>query len=248
MLNPDAIEEARVGEKEVVGLALGSNVFWNSTLSYAQEVLADNPIAYYRFEETEGPTVVDETSGLVGTVYGANLNVDGRIGSGASFDGVNDSIVTPETTSITGNDPWSLEMWAKVNSGGPSRQGWYWWSGPSSQSANRLISVSCTSNRIEVAHWANDWTSNVSVALGEWQHIVVTYDGANERIYSNGALADSRVTGPLIITSGDWTIAARPGASQSQYLNSVIDEPAIYDYALSPERILAHYQAANTAA
>jgi hypothetical protein len=80
---------------------------------------------------------------------------------------------------------------------------------------------------------------NASVPAAAFTHVVLTYDGGNARIFTNGVLL---VTGP---GSGadiaDTTKAFRWGDG----LTGILDELAVYDVALSPARVAAHYAAAR---
>ena len=46
---------------------------------YAQEVLADNPVAYWRLGEASGTTAVDETGSHDGTYSGVTLGATGLL-------------------------------------------------------------------------------------------------------------------------------------------------------------------------
>ena len=68
-------------------------------------------------------------------------------------------------------------------------------------------------------------------------HVACTYDGANIRVYVNGVQANSS---PRVfsIPAG----AAGFGIGQTTW-DGTFDEVALYNKALSPEQILAHYRA-----
>lgn len=91
------------------------------------------------------------------------------------------------------------------------------------------------------------------VALGRETHVVATYDGQIIRIYLNGTLNSETDAGG---NAGDLSIKPPPSqgsdlgiGNQSIYvpprdrpLNGLIDEIALFDKALSADRIRAHYQ------
>ena len=85
----------------------------------------------------------------------------------------------------------------------------------------------------------DNWTAAISpntvpagtIRLNEWHHFVFTYKGSTGSLYLNGKLLDSRTL-------------ARPQNFTHLNLASVegaVDEVAMYDSALSQERVRAHY-------
>jgi len=93
--------------------------------------------------------------------------------------------------------------------------------------------------------------TNSDFGTGAWVHLVGTFDGANWNLYRNGVLMASApdTTGSLMVTNGNWAIGARGrwahmdvlGSGLNRQFQGTIDEPAIYNRALSPSEVLAHY-------
>jgi hypothetical protein len=85
-----------------------------------------------------------------------------------------------------------------------------------------------------------------TIALNEWNHVAVAYDGTIARIYVNGDEMSSLVFSADIQTSYDYYIGYRafdphiPG--EHWYFNGVIDEVAIYRTALSAPQIREHHE------
>ena len=80
---------------------------------------------------------------------------------------------------------------------------------------------------------------------GTWYHLVGTWDGSTVSLYVNGVLegqASSSLTMATGLVSDYIRIAASDDSGTLQW-DGYIDEVAIYEKALSPERVLAHYYA-----
>jgi hypothetical protein len=80
----------------------------------------------------------------------------------------------------------------------------------------------------------------------QWYHFVAQLDGAEVRLFLNGQeLADLVDSDPIAWQEQQGTIGARinTGGDTVQPFPGLIDELAIYDKLLSPERVMAHYQA-----
>ncbi|PEN05110.1 hypothetical protein CRI93_13920 [Longimonas halophila] len=138
-------------------------------------------------------------------------------GTALAFDGTDDGATAEAHPDLSGNAPWTIAFWAKVDgsASGADRQGWYLWKGPASQSENRLLAIGVTDGAVEVAHWANDNTYGADVAFDTWQHVAVTYDGnGTQQVYLDGVLQDERTDiGTLNINEEAWSVAQRPDGS-----------------------------------
>lgn len=87
---------------------------------------------------------------------------------------------------------------------------------------------------------------------GNWVHLVGTYDGASWNLYRNGVLVGSSGAdvGSLPVPNASWAIGARgrwkyasgyPINGLDRQFTGAIDEVAIYDHSLTPDRVQAHY-------
>jgi len=99
---------------------------------------------------------------------------------------------------------------------------------------------------------AAELISDSPLPTGEWVHLVATYEpGTSMRIYRNGALDTERTTGvPASIanTTAPLWIGPQYAADNDLYFfDGLIDEVAVYDYALSAGQVAGHFLAAQTA-
>jgi hypothetical protein len=85
------------------------------------------------------------------------------------------------------------------------------------------------------------------IGNGNWVHLAGTYDGANWNLYRNGLLVASNpdATGAVFVNNANWAIGARGRWKNTTGLerlfNGMIDEVAIYNFALSSNNIAKHY-------
>jgi large repetitive protein len=82
--------------------------------------------------------------------------------------------------------------------------------------------------------------AGISVAIGEWNFIVATFDGATVYLYKNAALATSMAGGALATDAGPAAFGADP--SGGQYLDGKIGGALIYNRALSAAEVAQLYQ------
>ena len=90
------------------------------------------------------------------------------------------------------------------------------------------------------------YTTN-SVPLNNWTHLAATYDGAKITIYFNGvAQSSTAITNNIFPGTDALGIGANIGGGGPVALfNGLIDEPAVYNRALSSNEIAAIYNAGS---
>ena len=80
-----------------------------------------------------------------------------------------------------------------------------------------------------------------------WHHAVGTYDNGVMKLYVDGVLAGSQTVGQASLYYGWWRVGydntnswSGGGATQT---GMVVDEAAVYPYALTADQVVAHYNA-----
>ena len=233
-----------LGASAVDKVYLGANEVWPG--GYAAEVLADSPLSYWRLEETSGSTVADEQGARTGTVYGANLNVAGQIGSAASFDGVDDYIDVGDAPESMGAV--TVEAIIKVALGAEGQIICADRENPRELRGFQFRVFAGKLDLIKIASGIVTATSATSVDDDAWHHVAGTYDGTNLRVYVDGSLDGTAAgTGAITGTSSPLRVGNSARAGGELFISGTVDEPAFYDYALSGARILAHAQSAGVA-
>jgi hypothetical protein len=221
---------------------------------YAQTMLADAPIHYYRFEETTAaqPAADLGNPGGIAGVYSGGVTVNRptaplRTGQAVGLDGNAGAFVALSPfhpgTSIT------VEAWVRLAA--DARPGSY----------HAIVARWDGSYELDVApdERANFVVRNQVNAFGlvatpgplvrgVWHHLAGIYDAGTLSIYWNGSLAGTAALAGTLRNGGpspDRVLigGTRDGSNSSFNWRGDIDEVAIYNRALSADRIYAHYQA-----
>lgn len=154
----------------------------------------------------------------------------------------------PSNYRFVGNAPFSLEFW--VNYENVSSYGWMFATSSSNGTAFGILAgyegVYGSTNGVTQCIRSGTTIQTVN-PVNVWLYMVCTYDGSTLRLYKNTVQADS--------ASSTMAIAASQSNNNIDMLNNssiccptypiaTMDEVALYNRALSPSEIQAHYQAA----
>ena len=217
--------------------------------TYTEAVLTDNPIGYWRLEETSGTNAADEIAANDGTLIGGtSLDVTGKVGSAASFDGSDGRL---ETFPIGDHTEFSVELWIKTAGSSDDfdcvtsiiDQG----SGNAFQLRLFTDGRLRLENRTASSGSLTELTSNGTVNDNEWHHVVVRLSqGSFQDIWIDGQLDNSggASSGSWDLSTTELPFACRYTSSSDRFLDCELDEIAVYDKALSGTRIADHYNAA----
>lgn len=219
--------------------------------AYAAEVLADNPVSWWRFDETAGTVAYDAMGRLDLAAYGTptvgTTTLISRDG-GASMTTVatTDGFYADGAFPVTGG-PLTIEVVAKVT----TESGTIIAGAASKAVGSGFDLASDESIGFEVATSpgvAAAAASTVDYTDGLTHHIVGVWGADNTlKIYVDGV---DRTSGAPTLTIGTFSpnsgtvfVGGNPIIAGSI---GVYDEVAIYNTGLSAARVLAHYQAINT--
>jgi len=198
-------------------------------------------VAYWSFDEGSGNIAYDASgNGNHGTLTNGPKWTQGKIGGALSFDGVDDYVEVPHSSSLMPISSISISFWMKKLKD-PLR-GWvglFYKRGSENSGYNGYSVLLQTDGSIrwEFPGVANAVVDSSVLANNTWYYIVAVYDGSSMKIFINGSLNNSRaVSGNIIPTVANLIIGTRDA-----YFNGLIDEVRIYNRALSPEEIRFHY-------
>lgn len=210
---------------------------------YAQLVIADGPVAYWRFEESGGTVAVDEMGNYPGTFTGTVAHGSGIAGSrGAVFDGTTTRVIVGDVFAFAGTAPYTLEVWANPSFVDGTVRFLVDRSSSSTPTDGYQLyyADSFTLYAREIQGAEAGYASAPALVANRWAHLVATYDGDSNALYVDGELINSSPAPALpVATTGRFTLGDLGGDQFYKYPGT-LDEVAIYPTALSAARIAAH--------
>ncbi|MDO4570985.1 MAG: LamG domain-containing protein [Planctomycetia bacterium] len=220
--------------------------------AYAYAVLQDNPIAYWRLNETEGTQFIDATG------YGSNMSIQNGVtlSGGETLNGNSCAKFSAErvqagvkfTSNIPADavmsDGYSVEFWLNPDTfvthheltsgtdGGDSPNGWATGFAMHTYRDNgdgKFYVGQSGSARITTSDYDTPMT------LDAWNYLVYTFDGEVGSLYLDGEMVATK----NLAQGGDW------GEIWLRNISGAMSDLAIYDYALTAAQISNHYALGN---
>ena len=201
----------------------------------AQAEAEQNLVLHYTFDEGAG-TVVHDQSGNNNNaaVHGAQWVKSGA-GYALKFDGES------HVESVSGGDmdrQITMEAWALIKDGQPHALPEIVGRGRIAYQSAALMYRAGTQQCLMFVSGGRR-KAGEHLVIDAWQHIVGTFDGQNIKIYVNGELVGQ-------VASDRTKVAHASKLYAGRGLAGVLDELKVYNRALSPEEIAAHYRSTRT--
>ena len=232
--------------------------------SYPDTVKADNPVAYYRFEDpANSSTVIDSSTsganpgtlnyddylawprlgqpGLASNSVAFHLYTDGSGVAERSY------VSVPYSPDLNPAGSFTTECWARATSWGGATENRSFLSSFQNYNAGWWFRQEAgaptpTTNPrwLYVHNGGGIYMAAGNITKNEWTHLVVTYDGTTVRFYANGVQQwTSTGTVPAPNTTGPLCVGGDPGIGE--FFDGNVDEVAIYANALTVDQIQLHY-------
>jgi hypothetical protein len=216
--------------------------------AYAEAVLDDRPIGYWRFSANTASAI--DLAGQAPGVYTGNAApaamgpIVGEDDAAVALDGDGDFVDMGNRFGFPGTTPFTLEAW--VN---PTVNGEYTGviskddEGPGGfvRSGYHLY---CQGGAFGFERNNGTMAQDVRTAplmTGRWTHVAVVYDGASISLYTDG-VQHVNAAAPnveLPATTNAFIVGGRDGGA-IRWLTGAVDEVAVYDKPLTQAQLAAH--------
>ncbi len=216
--------------------------------SYRETVIKDGPSAYWRLGEP----------GFVASVFSAEVGPDGDLdgvpGSdvpGAlvrsadtcfNFNGTNEALTVSDDPALDLGDSFTVELWLKrertaatetlIAKGPDTSDAYYIYL--DTDDKVRLWRIGAPSGDVLV--------STIAITDTNWHHVVFTKDGATASCYIDGADRSGAFQNKTFVDNTGTLNIAQESSGVYNFQGS-LDEIALYQYALTPGQVAAHYEA-----
>lgn len=207
------------------------------TIAHQVQPWKEDVVAHWSFDEISGKKTTDTIGNLSGTLINMETTdqVNGIVGKALNFDGVNESVVVGDTSSLSlskNNDDFSVAFWIKPEADATGKWRKVIHRGATNQERTFAIWMHPHSNRLHyristTASWNEGGNSQTALEVNEWTHIAYVREGDRLLLYLNGELDSSvALRGSVIANDGPLRIG-------SPNLDASMDEVYLYDRALS---------------
>ena len=210
----------------------------NEDVLYPPGISPENLRAHWKFEETSGTNVADETdnSNLTASVDASLLTTTGVMGNAFKFTGTQVVNTANIGTLNTSNVSYSI---------------WFNWDGTTGGSQIVFLLGDSMNLGVLPGIPSFHWSINIdglpftlplgSMTANQWYHVVVTYDGSNVIGYVNGSPADTAArTGPISYADNTLIVGASTLGSAHPF-HGKVDDFRIYHRVLSPAEVSDMY-------
>ena len=251
---------------EVAASAPPASVAMSANAAPATAVLAANPnaaplppgaIGWWPGENSPA----DRFGDLSGVVTGTVSYAAGQVGQAFSFNGSNGYVALPDNLfpyvtrlgASGGSRPFSFDLWFKTSSGGVilGQQNSAVYTNPTGW-INAIYVGTDGKLRAHMFGGASTITSVGTVNNNVFRHVAVTYDGATQRLYLDGALVGSTTYAQQAYANryryqlGTGYTTSWPAGITGWYnFNGIIDEPTLYNRSLTTAEVTAIFTAGS---
>lgn len=236
-LKPDTTNYWRVDAVQADGTVVSGRVA-------RFETLRTIPVAWWKFDETEGAIVKDSTSHkLDGKVQGSPIWAPGHSGNSLEFDGRQTYVDCGNPPSLNFGDGIAVSAWIKMRKFDAAWQTIIS-KGDKSWKLQRFkeqdkVAFSITGVKATSEAWMDtptlDLVSTARIEDGKWHHIVGSYDGRQAVLYVDGEIQDSKTASGSVSQNSEPVWIGQNAGSPDRFFNGWLDDIRLFDHGVSAE-------------
>jgi hypothetical protein len=231
--------------------------FAAASVSYDATVLANNPVLFTPLDEHSGATATNlsTTSGAQnGTYNSVTLGIPGGPdGDGGGFTPIGSYVGVPNDTALDVTSTFSIEVWIKVASASANGLGGIFAINRGTNGTGLSLILNGDHPEVgmnnNVVNYAELSTGNV--VNGQWNQIVVTWNGGAPTFYINGVATgnqDANTFPHLLALSTTLPVSIgaefpNQNTAGGRWFNGGIEDVSFYNTALSAGQVSADFQA-----
>jgi hypothetical protein len=228
-----------------------------TSLAFSSAVRSNNPVAYWRFSETNGSTAGDSIGGYNGT-YGAAVLLGGAGPRPPDFLGFETSNTAAQFIGNATNS-WITIPALNLNTNTMTIAAWIYPIGNQAdysglvfcRSGSTVAGMNYNSAGTELGYtWNNKantwgWNSGLLPPANQWSFVVLVVDPSNAILYLINPDGQQSATNDIANSAqafaGTGTIGTDKYSPVARVFNGLMDEVEVYNYALAPAQIQQLY-------
>jgi hypothetical protein len=198
------------------------------------------PVAEYSFDEGEaaGTTIEDQAGENDGTIEGVTWIPHGHYGGAIEFDG--EGMVTiPGAEALDLTEEFTLEAWIRPEAGCDFGQIFVKEDADEEHAAYVVSKHGSKLGAYLGVPGVEEESPEGRIEIGTWQHIAVTFDGGEVRLYVDGEEAGSVPVADILPTTGPLRLGGSQIGTHGGGFVGRIDEVQIYNRALTAGEVAA---------
>jgi hypothetical protein len=210
-------------------------------LTSVSDAADPNLVGWWKLDETSGLTAVDSSVlGNDGTLpnMAGNEWTNGIVGGALEFDGTDDYVSVPNSSSLQLTSALTMAGWIKADS---------WGSGTDVDIIARKGEDNPNNYQLSIADGlatlylddgdGSGYRGDTLLNTGQWYHVAATWDGTTARVYVDGVLDNDPPDLHGNNISTDTRAFYIGGRSGADLLDGILDDIRIYNRALSEAEI-----------
>jgi len=198
------------------------------------------PVAHYKFDESSGTTAADDSGkGNTGALLNGTLFAAGQLGNALNLDGTDDHMRVDTTAGLNLSSSMTIAGWLRPDVLGTGYRTVVF-KGAAGARGYGLNVYNGAVNFVKLGPADVNVRSTVSLTVGSWQHVAVTWSAATDEVkfYRDGTLVQTVTSAADVIAPVDSDdLVVGSWFTGGSYFDGLMDDLRIYDRALTASEV-----------